>query len=200
MNSKIPKQKISINNIHLDRYDKFYLINEIVDRFRWVSVVESEKDWGIKIARLKGQPIDFPLAPIEVEWIPETLNRRICDVPNFRSNLKCVSRCAASKLAKLFEKNGEWLELSGLDYNAFYCLNIVDTMAEEPTKKLLNRSDFWSFHDPRFSPVLRRRLLPEADVFRIPQSISKIFVSSGFKDAFQKAHFTGLNFIPVPII
>src|SRR5690348_12966789 len=102
--------------------EKLYLINEVVERFRWISVVDNEMDCGPKLALLRGKPVSADFGPIDVEWTPETLARPIPDFPNFRSNLKCISSHAMENLKPLLRKHGQFIPLRGLDYIAFYCL------------------------------------------------------------------------------
>src|SRR5579859_4384783 len=81
-----------------------FLITETIDEFRWVGPVADTNDWGLKLARVRGEPVSSKWQPVPIEWLPETVNRKICDFPNFRSAMLCLSkRAAATELRPMLE-------------------------------------------------------------------------------------------------
>ncbi len=176
-----------------------YLLNQTPNRYRWVSIVENDDDWGLQVANLKGNSVGPDFGPINIEWTPETINRDICDFPNFRPNLLCISRRAADILRAILEPEGELIDLCGLDdrYMAFYCLNVVNALSHIDIKP--DETRFGTFHSPTFAPTLSSIALPSAEIFRIPESISKLFVSERFKYLCDSNSLTGLEFVKTPL-
>src|SRR5687768_6850867 len=180
---------------------EIYLIMESIDRYRWISIVDAHEDLGIELARLRGAPAANELPAIPVEWLPTTADRDICDFPIFRTTLKCVSRRARQALDDLFEPNGEWLKIEGLggDYSAFHCLREVDCLDKEALQMSKSADPDLSFHSRQFVPTLKRGSLQSCDVFRIPESVNKFFVSAEFARRYREHGFTGLEFIDVTL-
>jgi hypothetical protein len=166
-----------------------------------VSILDDDAEFGIKVANLKGDKVPENFGSIPIEWTPETISRPICDFPNFRSNLTCFSENSLQKYKFDLDNFGVWIELNGLNYRAFYCMKTICAMDEYNTNNLLDITGFSSFHAPEFTPVLSREIIKmNVDIFRIPQSISKKFVSERFKKKYNDGGFTGLEFISVPLI
>jgi hypothetical protein len=176
-----------------------YMINQIPDLYRWVSVVKDKNDWGIRVSAVKGGPVGSEFGPVPVEWTPETVKRAVCDFPNFRPNLLCISRAAADVLGEILMPEGESINLHGLDgqYIAYHCLTVVDAL-RKPEGRIVEPR-LGSFHSPRFAPDLRAAALPRADIFRIPESVSKLFVSQRFKTLYENNALTGLDFIQAAV-
>lgn len=181
--------------------EPIYLINPVPDRFRWVAVKENDDDWGLRLARLQNTVAGVDFGPVPVEWAPETINRPGADFLNFRSNLLCIRSTAKAILAALLSPCGEWIALDGLEggVSCFHCLETADALDHERTDALLHCSVYGSFHSPKFVPALHARKLVTADIFRIPQSVSKLFVSSNFKSIYDRQAFSGLEFFEVEL-
>jgi hypothetical protein len=177
-----------------------YLINEVPNLYRWVSISENDKDWGLKIAKIKNKNPFNSADSIEIEWTPETVSRQICDFPVFMSKIKCISCEKLDQFSILFDGNGSRINLVGLNYVGFFCETVIDAVNIDETKNRLNNSNFGSFHSPRFAPSLFKSHINQADIFKIPESVSKVFVTKKFKDIYDKVKCTGLEFIPVELV
>ena len=181
-----------------------YLIKEATSAFRWVGVVGDDPEWGARLTDLKSEAVSEKWPPIPLEWLPETKGQKIGDFPHFRPNLRCVSRRAGAALERYLKGGGELLELCGLGgmYVGYHCLKEVDALDKIGMKECLARDKYASFHSPRFIPPLlldNVNNAAAADIFRIPESYAKIFVSGAFKKAYENEGLTGLEFYPVPL-
>jgi hypothetical protein len=177
-----------------------YLINEVSNRYRWVSIVENEKDWGLKLAKIRSINTLKSQDHIDVEWTPETLSRPICDFPVFVSKLKCINVEKIVHFFEMLDVNGSWINLCGLSYVGFFCETTLDALNDDETENRLKQSDFGSFHSSQFSPSLNKSAIMKADIFKVPESINKIFVTDKFKDLYDGTSCTGLEFIPVDLV
>lgn len=175
---------------------KIYLAVELSSKFRWISASNKVTDWGLKLNALRGELITGEFGSIDVEWSRETIKRPICDFPNFRTNIKCMSVPAYEAFRDLIGLFGQWINMEGLPYIAFYCTNIIDCALVENNLESLPED----FHAVRFAPKLKIDPLKSVPIFRIPQSISKIFVNHDFKNIYDKSNFTGLEFIEVSLM
>jgi hypothetical protein len=177
-----------------------YLINEVPSLYRWISIAENDKDWGLRIANMKNRNPFNSDDSIHIEWTPETALRQICDFPVFMSKIKCISCEKFDHFSVLFDRHGSQINLVGLNYVGFFCETVIDSVSVGETKNKLNNSNFGSFHSPRFAPSLFKSHLNQADIFKIPESVSKLFVTKKFKDIYDEMKCTGLEFIPVELV
>lgn len=182
--------------------ERIFLLNPIPDQFRWLAIVEDGRDWGVRVARVRDTPVGNSFGPIPVEWTPETISRPLPDFPNFRTNMLAVSYRAKSLLETFFMSRGEWVALTELDeaYSAFHCLQVADCLDRGKTTERLSASIYKSFHSSRFVPALQGNGLPHAHVFRISESISKLFVSEEFKMTYEQHNLSGLEFFEVEVM
>lgn len=174
-----------------------------IERFQWVGPVDDSNNWISRLIRIRDKPTLAEWTPVPIEVLPETAGRDPCDFPIFLSNLLCVSSRALAAVRDLLEPSGEFLTLTGLGdrYCAYHCLRMVDAMNKDATAIALKAEFGKAFATPTFVPTLSGSALAAdfVDVFRLPQSFQKIFVSERFVDCARRASLTGLDFIEVPI-
>ena len=178
----------------------WYMIMHTLERYRWIGPVRNGDKWERRLIAVRSDPVTDWVA-VPVEWLPEMLNRPICDFPQFWSSILCVSRSALSVVGDFLRESGEILELSGLDggYTGFHCLQTYDALDIAATDLAINAWPGIAFASPSFVPTLRRAAIGIGQVFRIKQSFQKIFVSDQFRVRYESASLTGLDFLPVPL-
>lgn len=159
--------------------------------------MEDSNDWGLKLVQLRGPLMPNGIGPVEVEWMPGTEGTAISDFPYFRSNILCMSIRAHADLHDLIDKCGQWISLTGLDYIAFYCTNIVDVLDNDLTDRYRSKSGISSVHATSFVPILKHAAVSKGPIFRVPEIPSKHFVDEDFIDIYRIAGLTGLEFYPV---
>jgi hypothetical protein len=181
--------------------NEVFLISEQIDLYRWLTVVEDECDWGVKVAVIREKAVSRGFGPVPVVWAPETKSRPLCDFPNFRPNLLCLSRRAREVLGSLLTPVGVWIDLYGVPerYVGFHCSFFADAIDGSLIDESLLASGLGSIHSPGFPPPLRRAAIPKSHAFRVSQSITKMFVSEQFKELYESYNLSGLEFIPVSL-
>ena len=180
--------------------NNIFLISEVVDKYRWISIAENRNDWGARLSLLREQPVPQDFGPVEVEWTPETFQRSAADFVNFRTDLKCINYESSVLFDDIFKESGQMIRLSGLNYIAYYCTYFSDCISSYHTENKLKHSIFSSLHSPKFCPVLERCKLPNVSIFHIPESNNKFFVDEVFKNIYDHNELTGLEFFPVDLV
>jgi hypothetical protein len=94
----------------------------------------------------------------------------------------------------------EFLDIVGLDgnYIAYHCLKRVDAVDRPHLEEYLKQK-YADIEKHVFVPALRRSAIGAADMFLIPESPFKRFVSQRFKDVYDREGLTGLDFKPVTL-
>jgi hypothetical protein len=180
--------------------EPWFMIMNTLETCRWIGLVSEGDEWERRLLAVRADPVTDWIPP-PVEWLPETRNRRTCDFPRFWSNIWCVSRRARQAVGGLLGDSGEFLELSGLDgdYSGFHCLRTYDALDSAATELRISARPGIAFASPSLVPTLRHASIENGNVFRIRQSLQKVFVSQRFREQYDSAALTGLDFLPVPL-
>ena len=168
---------------------------------RCVDLVRAGNDyWSGKLNKVRDEPARDWIPP-PIEWSRATPNDPASDFPSFWTSIWCVSARAMTAIGACLNGAGEILRLEGLDdqYVGFHCLHVVDAVDKVATDACLAARNGVALASPRFVPTLFASALTGDDVFRVRESFQKVFVSSRFKDAYERAGLTGLDFLPVPL-
>lgn len=146
---------------------------------------------GLTLAKVRRDPVLSFWEPMEVEWIPETINRQACDFPIFHPVVRCMSQRASDGLGALFSSGVEFLPLVGLggDYVGFHCINWLDVADLSRVDELK-----FSINSTMFVPSIRATEAAGHDVFGDFRLITKIFVSDKARQSIVKSGFKGLEF------
>lgn len=178
-----------------------FMINEIIDEFQWLGIPEMDEEIGVRLAKVQFSPVRDMFNPIRVEWLPETMNRKICDFPNFRSQFTCMSDRAIYHLNPLIYNEGEYLDLYGVEveYKAFHCLTIYDALDHEFIAEMKRKDDFLSIASPSVALPLLLDRVGDSHIFHVPEVRNKFFVSEHFKEIYERNLLSGLSFHKVPI-
>lgn len=182
--------------------DAIYIAKNTNDEFRWVGFDGSDADedgdsaFGILLAKLRWDPVQDRWTPPPITWLPETIEREICDIPHFRSTIWCLNARAVDVLREMLERAGEVLPLAGLGggYCAFNCLERYNALDRQVLESMLSRDRNYSIASTRISVPLLRARIGKSDIFKIPEAISQTFVSDRFRLTYEKAGLTGLEF------
>lgn len=96
----------------------------------------------------------------------------------------------------MLERAGEVLPLEGFggSFSAFNCLERYNALDYQSLETILIQDRNYSIASTRKSVPLLRARIGDSDVFKIPQAISQTFVSERFRQAYEKAGLTGLEF------
>ncbi|WP_442952986.1 double-CXXCG motif protein [Paucibacter sp. B51] len=186
----------STNNIlPSDGSPRCFLVDEEVDRYRWVGRLTEED--GANLVRVRYSPVASTWRPIGVEWIPETKRRPTCDFPIFYSTVRCFSRRALEALASCINGGLEVLPLDGLDdaYVGVHCIRWLEGAANLEGVD----QDKVSIHSANFVPRLEAKAIERYDLFGVPEMITKLFVSERFKNAVEQNGLVGFRFREVPL-
>lgn len=178
----------------------FFMLANTPDVFRWAGPIEDKVNWAGQLVKVRYGSAANTWTTVPLEWLPETIHRPICDFPQFWPGMLCVSKRALGALEVFFREAGEFLSVSGLDdaFVAFHCLREAAVMNRAATDRIVKQCVGVSFHSPTLVPALDLAQVPEGyDVFRVPESFQKIFVSQRFKEAYDSAKLTGLEFLQV---
>jgi hypothetical protein len=177
-----------------------YMINEIIDKYRWIDLPETAHELEISLAKTKFEPIKGAFDPIKIEWIPETINREVCDFPNFKSQFTCMSKKAIKYLSSLIGESGEFIELEGIDreYKAFHCLTVYNALDVDIVEEMRKSDKYFSLASPKIVLPLCLEKIGNAHIFHIPEVKNKFFVSQAFKNIYDRNILTGLIFNEVP--
>ncbi len=179
-----------------------YIAKNTNDSFRWIGFDDPNADedgdspFGILLAKLRWDPVHDRWTPPPIGWLPETIKRKVCDIPHFRTTMWCLNARAREALGGILERSGEILPLEGLDggYSAFNCLERYNALDHEAMKARFANDPYYSIaSDRKFVPLLADRI-GRADVFKIPEAITQTFVTERFKAAYDGAGLTGLDF------
>lgn len=182
--------------------DAIYIAKNTNDEFRWLGFEDPNADedgdspFGVLLAKLRWDPLRDRWTPPPIGWLPETIKRKICDIPHFRATMWCLNARAVEALGEMLERSGELLPLDGLGggYSAFNCLERYNALDHEAMKARLAKDPYYSIaSDRKFVPLLGDRI-GDADIFKIPEAITQTFVSARFKAAYDAAGLTGLDF------
>lgn len=178
-----------------------YLVAHVDDEFRWIGPLDGDKEAQQRLGRVRFEAVRESWVAIQIGWLPETVDRAISDFPTFWVGVLAVSRRAREVLNELLEPAGEFLPLDGLngEYVGYHCLRTQVAVDEAETEKALKQTAIRSFASPTFLPVLQKKAIDDIDVFRLPQSFGKLFVSQRFKDEYERAGLSGLDFRAVSL-
>lgn len=186
----------STNSIRLSNSGRrYFLLDEEVDRYRWVGRLAEED--GAVLVKVRHKPVASSWRPVAVHWIPKTMNRPTCDFPIFYSTVRCFSRRALESLSTHMEGGLEVLPLEGLndEYVGVHCIRWL-----EGASNLAGiDQDKVSIHSSNFIPTLRATAVDGYDLFGVPEMISKLFVSEHFKEAVEAHGLVGFRFREVPL-
>ena len=182
--------------------DRIYIAKNRNDDFRWVGFDGSDADedgdsaFGVLLAKLRWDPVRDRWTPPPITWLPETIGREICDIPQFRSTMWCLNARAVDALRDMLERAGEVLPLEGLggSFSAFNCLERYDALDRQAFETILTRDRSYSIASTRKSVPLVRARIGDSDIFKIPEAVSQTFVSERFRLTYEKAGLTGLEF------
>lgn len=179
----------------------WYMIDHTLEKYRWVGPIEDEAQWGLKLVRVRMDPVSKDWPPIPVEWLPETAGRAACDFPVFWPGFLCLSRRARSAVDLFLREIGEYIQLDGLagEYIGYHCLHTLDIVDDIKTAEAIKNHPGIAFASPTFVPTLRADEIQGCGVFRVSQSFQKLFVSHRFRTAYEQAGLTGLEFLKVPL-
>lgn len=178
-----------------NRRPRYFLVDEEVDRYRWVGRITDED--GASLVRVRHSPVAATWRPIGVEWIPETRRRPTCDFPIFYSTVRCLSRRALESLSSCISGGLEVLPLDGLEdaYVGVHCIRWLEGAANLDGVD----QDKVSIHSANFVPCLKAKAIDGYDLFGVPEMITKLFVSERFKDAVEQHGLVGFRFREVPL-
>lgn len=178
-----------------------FMINEKVNEFQWIGLPKQDIEIGLRLAKIRSNPVKDQFEPIKVEWLPETLGRELCDFPNFRSQFVCISDNAKYHLKPLIDKAGEFISLYGVEigYSAFHCLTVYDAVDKELLIGMQANEESLSLASPGVVLPLLAEKIGQHHIFQVPEVRNKFFVSATFKTICEKNSLTGLSFHEVPV-
>ena len=107
-----------------------------------------------------------------------------------------MSRKAQRLLSAVIGDSAEFLELDGLggEYVGFHCVEWIDCSDAEHLK-----SEYGSIHSAEFIPSLCLSKIEGRDLFGHPAMLTKLFVSSRFKEIVDLEGISGAQFIAVSL-
>lgn len=173
--------------------NSYFMVVPEANRYRWLG--RRSDDDGLTLARIRHAPVAASWLPIDVEWLPETQGRPLCDFPIFTPIVRCMSLRAATALQPFLSGNVELLPLRGEEgYLGFHCINWLDA-----ADLVGINPDRTSIHSTMFVPKLKAHVISSQHVFSVPQMIAKLFVSSEVERAIRESSLTGLEFYEVEL-